>query len=87
MRCSSAVMGLMPLGQPVWKLRKGRSKRDRSLVTVSAPVALYRAEAEFHLGSVLENGLTKDDSSKRTPGAAFGMNFTRLPELSMLRPA
>lgn len=43
----------------VWE-RPGLSKRDRSLVTVSALVALYRGEQlNFHLRYGMDNGLTK----------------------------
>ena len=45
----------------VWE-RPGLSKRDRSLVTVSALVALNRLEQlRFHLEKALENGVTKDE--------------------------
>ena len=45
----------------VWE-RPGLSKRDRSLVTVSALVALNRLEQlRFQLEKALENGVTKDE--------------------------
>ncbi len=45
----------------VWE-RPGLSKRDRSLVTVAALVALYRTnELPFHLKRAVENGVTKDE--------------------------
>jgi 4-carboxymuconolactone decarboxylase len=45
----------------VWE-RPGLSKRDRSLVTVSALIALNRPEQlRFHLERALENGVTKDE--------------------------
>jgi 4-carboxymuconolactone decarboxylase len=45
----------------VWE-RPGLSKRDRSLATVSALIALNRTEQlRFHLGRALENGVTKDE--------------------------
>lgn len=45
----------------VWE-RPGLSKRDRSLVTVSALIALNRLEQlRFHLEKALENGVTKDE--------------------------
>ena len=45
----------------VWE-RPGLSKRDRSLVTVSALVALNRLEQlRFHLEKALENGVAKDE--------------------------
>jgi 4-carboxymuconolactone decarboxylase len=43
----------------VWE-RPGLSKRDRSLITVSALVAGYRTnELPFHLSRAIENGVTK----------------------------
>lgn len=45
----------------VWE-RPGLSKRDRSLATVSALIALNRTEQlRFHLGRALENGVTRDE--------------------------
>ena len=45
----------------IWE-RKEISKRDRSLATVSALVALHRPDQlRFHLGRALENGLTKEE--------------------------
>jgi 4-carboxymuconolactone decarboxylase len=45
----------------VWE-RPGLSKRDRSLITVSALVALNRTEQlPGHVGRALENGVTKDE--------------------------
>lgn len=45
----------------IWE-RPGLSKRDRSLITVAALVALYRNhELPFHLGRALENGVTRDE--------------------------
>ena len=47
----------------VWK-RPGLSPRDRSLVTVTCLVALYRVnELPFHLKRALENGVTRDEWS------------------------
>lgn len=38
------------------------SKRDRSLVTVAALVAMYRPEQlPFHLDRALKNGVTKEE--------------------------
>ena len=43
----------------IWE-RPGLSKRDRSLITVTALVALYRTEQmAFHLQRALDNGVTK----------------------------
>lgn len=45
----------------IWE-RPGLSKRDRSLVTVTALIALNRTEQlRFHLGKAIENGLTKEE--------------------------
>jgi len=45
----------------VWE-RSGLSKRDRSLVTVTALIALNRTEQlRFHLEKAVENGLTKEE--------------------------
>jgi len=45
----------------VWE-RSGLSKRDRSLVTVTALIAMNRTEQlRFHLEKAVENGLTKEE--------------------------
>ena len=45
----------------IWE-RPGLSKRDRSLITVTALVALYRTDQmTAHLSRALDNGLTKDE--------------------------
>lgn len=45
----------------VWK-RAALSPRDRSLVTVTTLMALYRTnELPFQLAKALENGVTKDE--------------------------
>jgi len=45
----------------VWE-RQELSKRDRSLVTVAALIALNRPEQlRFHLNKALENGLKKEE--------------------------
>jgi 4-carboxymuconolactone decarboxylase len=45
----------------IWE-RTQLSKRDRSLITVAALVAMYRLEQlPFHLGRAMENGVTKDE--------------------------
>jgi 4-carboxymuconolactone decarboxylase len=55
----------------VWE-RPGLSKRDRSLITVSALVALYRTEQlGFHLRTALDNGLTKDELVETITQLAF----------------
>ena len=45
----------------IWE-RKQLSKRDRSLITVSAMIALNRPDQlRFHLNKAVENGLTKEE--------------------------
>jgi 4-carboxymuconolactone decarboxylase len=55
----------------VWE-RPGLSKRDRSLITVAALVALNRTEQlRFHLVRALENGVTKDEVVEAITHLAF----------------
>lgn len=55
----------------VWK-RPQLSPRDRSLVTVSCLVALYRInELPFHLKRALENGVTRDELAEAITHLAF----------------
>jgi 4-carboxymuconolactone decarboxylase len=55
----------------VWE-RPGLSKRDRSLITVAALLALYRPEQlRAHLGRALQNGVTKDELSELMTHLAF----------------
>jgi 4-carboxymuconolactone decarboxylase len=55
----------------VWE-RPGLSKRDRSLITVAALIALYRTEQlSFHLQRALENGLTKEEIGEVITHLAF----------------
>ena len=55
----------------VWE-RPGLSKRDRSLVTVSALVALYRTEQlPGHLTRAIANGLTLDEIIEAITHLAF----------------
>jgi 4-carboxymuconolactone decarboxylase len=55
----------------VWE-RPGLSKRDRSLITVAALVALYRTEQlPGHLRRALDNGLTKDELIEAITHLAF----------------
>lgn len=55
----------------VWK-RQQLSPRDRSLVTVSCLVALYRVnEMPFHFKRALENGLTRDELVEAITHLAF----------------
>lgn len=55
----------------VWE-RPGLSKRDRSLITVSALVAGYRTnELPFHLSRAIENGVTKNELIELITHLAF----------------
>jgi 4-carboxymuconolactone decarboxylase len=55
----------------VWE-RPGLSKRDRSLITVAALLALYRPEQlRAHLGRALQNGVTKDELGELITHLAF----------------
>ena len=55
----------------VWE-RPELAKRDRSLITVAALVALNRPEQlRFHLGKALENGLKKEELIEAITHLAF----------------
>jgi 4-carboxymuconolactone decarboxylase len=55
----------------VWE-RPGLSKRDRSLITIAALVALNRTEqVRFHLERGFDNGLTKDEVVEAITHLAF----------------
>jgi 4-carboxymuconolactone decarboxylase len=55
----------------IWE-RPGLRKRDRSLITVSALVALNRVEQlPFHLGYALENGVTREELVELITHLAF----------------
>jgi 4-carboxymuconolactone decarboxylase len=55
----------------VWE-RPELSKRDRSLITVTALVALNRSEQlRFHLGRALENGLKQEELVEAITHLAF----------------
>jgi 4-carboxymuconolactone decarboxylase len=55
----------------IWE-RAALSKRDRSLITVAALVALYRPEQlDFHLRRALENGVTGDEIVETITHLAF----------------
>jgi len=55
----------------VWE-RAELSKRDRSLITVAALVALNRQEQlKFHLKRAMENGLTQDELIETITHLAF----------------
>jgi len=60
----------------IWE-RQGLSKRDRSVVTVSALVAMNRTEQlPFHLRRALENGVTQDELVELITHLAF---YSRWP--------
>ena len=60
----------------VWE-RPGLSKRDRSLATVSALIALNRTEQlRFHLGRALENGVKEDELIEVITHLAFYSGWT-----------
>ncbi|GHE73381.1 hypothetical protein GCM10014715_29690 [Streptomyces spiralis] len=55
----------------VWE-RPGLSKRDRSLVTVTALAALYRTDQlGFHLRTALKNGLSQEELVEAITHLAF----------------
>ncbi len=55
----------------VWE-RKELSKRDRSLITVAALVALNRPDQlRFHLGRAVENGVKKEELIEAMTHLAF----------------
>jgi 4-carboxymuconolactone decarboxylase len=55
----------------IWE-RPGLSKRDRSLITVAALVALYRTnELPSHLARALENGVSQDELIELITHLAF----------------
>ena len=73
----------------VWQ-RPWLSPRDRSLVTVSALVSLYRGEQlGYHLGLALDNGLSVQELSEAVTHLAFYAGWpnamsaiTRLKEIT-----
>jgi 4-carboxymuconolactone decarboxylase len=55
----------------VWE-RPGLSKRDRSLITVAALVALYRSDQlRGHLERALANGVTREEIGEAITHLAF----------------
>ena len=55
----------------VWE-REGLSKRDRSLITVAALIALYRTDQlRGHLRRAQENGVTRDEIAEMITHLAF----------------
>ncbi|MFC1415046.1 carboxymuconolactone decarboxylase family protein [Streptacidiphilus cavernicola] len=78
----------------VWQ-RPGLSPRDRSLVTVSALVALYRGEQlGYHLSLALDNGVSAEELSEAITHLAFYSGWptamsaiTQLKEITDARAA
>ena len=55
----------------IWE-RAALSKRDRSLVTVAALIALYRQEQlPFHLNKAVEHGVSKEELTEVVTHLAF----------------
>ena len=55
----------------IWE-RPGLSKRDRSLVTITSLISLYRTnELPFHLKRALENGISKEEIIETITHLAF----------------
>jgi 4-carboxymuconolactone decarboxylase len=55
----------------VWE-RPGLSKRDRSLITVAALMALYRTDQlQIHIRRALENGVTREEIGEAITHLAF----------------
>ncbi|HLQ24207.1 MAG TPA: carboxymuconolactone decarboxylase family protein [Gemmatimonadales bacterium] len=55
----------------VWE-RPGLSKRDRSLITVAALVAMYRSDQlRGHIERALANGVTRDEIGEAITHLAF----------------
>jgi 4-carboxymuconolactone decarboxylase len=55
----------------VWE-RPGLSKRDRSLITVAALIAMYRGDQlKGHLERALANGVTRDEIGELITHMAF----------------
>jgi 4-carboxymuconolactone decarboxylase len=55
----------------IWE-RPGLSPRDRSLVTITSLISLYRTnELPFHLERALDNGVTRDEIIEAITHLAF----------------
>jgi len=55
----------------VWN-RPGLSPRDRSLITITCLISLYREnELPFHLKRALENGVTREEIAETITHLAF----------------
>jgi 4-carboxymuconolactone decarboxylase len=59
------------LYEEIWE-RPGLSKRDRSLITVAALIAMYRPEQlTSHLSLAMKNGLSKEELGEAITHLAF----------------
>jgi len=68
----------------IWE-RQGLSKRDRSLITVSALVALNRTEQlRFHFPKAIENGVTRDELVETITHLAFYCGWPNAMSAMML---
>ncbi|HWU04385.1 MAG TPA: carboxymuconolactone decarboxylase family protein [Novosphingobium sp.] len=66
-----AELGDKLLFGEIWN-RPELSKRDRSLITVAALLALYRPEQlPFHLNHAIENGLSREELAEAITHLAF----------------
>jgi 4-carboxymuconolactone decarboxylase len=66
-----AQLGREVLFGDVWE-RPGLSKRDRSLITVSALVTgRHAAQLPFHIQRALDNGVTEDELKELVTHLAF----------------
>ncbi|TPN79628.1 carboxymuconolactone decarboxylase family protein [Mesorhizobium sp. CU2] len=69
----------------VWE-HPGLSPRDRSLVTITSLISLYRLnEMPFHLKRALENGVTRDEIIAAITHLAFYAGWP--PAMSALQAA
>lgn len=56
----------------IWERTDQLSKRDRSLITVAALVAMYRTDQlRGHIGRALDNGVTKEEIAEVITHMAF----------------
>jgi 4-carboxymuconolactone decarboxylase len=68
----------------VWE-RAGLSKRDRSLITVTALIALNRTEQlKFHFPKALENGVTEEELIEVITHLAFYSGWPTAMSAAML---
>lgn len=66
------------LFRDLW-LRPDLASRDRSLITVTALVAVGQGEqAPFHLGRAMDNGLTRNEASEALTQLAFYAGWLRV---------